>query len=146
MKLNLIIPVVSCMLFISLIIVSQGCKTDEPTADEVFLSKISGEWTASKIAVDDVVLEGAFDGFKLSLTAEKKYVTTNGNAPIWPESGSFALKQVSSIVGFNVLRDDGVEISIKEFSEKRLVLMFHYVSSSGRSSSVTGDYIFELVR
>jgi hypothetical protein len=146
MKLNLIMPVVSCMLLISLIVVSQGCKTEEPTADEVFLNKISGEWTASKISVDDVVLEGAFDGFKLSLTTEKNYTTTNGNAPIWPASGSFTLKQVNSIVGFNMLRDDGVEISIKEFSDKKLVLMFHYVSAGGRSSSVTGDYIFELTK
>jgi hypothetical protein len=146
MKLNQIIAVVSCVLLTSLVVVSQGCKTDEPAADEVFLNKISGEWIASKISVDDVVLEGAFDGFKLSLTTEKKYNTTNGNAPIWPASGSFTLKQVTSIVGFSILRDDGVEISIKEFSDKRLVLMFHYVSTGGRRSSVTGDYIFELVR
>jgi hypothetical protein len=146
MKLNLITPVVSLLLLISMVFAFSGCKTEEPGAEEVFLSKISGEWTATKISVDDVVLEGAFDGFKLSLTAEKKYLTANGNAPIWPVSGSFTLKQVTSIVGFNILRDDGVEISIKEFSDTRLVLMFHYLSTGGRSSSVSGDYIFELTR
>jgi hypothetical protein len=123
-----------------------GCKPDEPSAEELFLEKISGNWTATMVSVDNTVLEGAFDGFALTLKADKTYTSTNGNAPIWPASGTFTAKAVTSSAGFNLVRSDGVEVEVVELTENDLTLRMHYISPDGRSSSVSGDYEFELTK
>jgi hypothetical protein len=117
-----------------------------PTAEETFMTKISGDWLATEITLDDVVIEQAFDGFKLSIKEDKKFSTTNGNDPIWASSGVFTLKSTNSAEIFDFTRDDGVEIKVKEATETSLILAFHYVSDGGRASSVTGDYVFKLVK
>ena len=123
-----------------------GCKPDEPSAEEVFLDKISGNWTAMMVSVDNTVLEGAFDGFAVNFKTDKTFTTTNGNAPIWPASGSFTTKTVTSTAGFNLLRSDGTEVEVVELIDTDLILRFNYVSPGGRSSSVSGDYEFELTK
>jgi hypothetical protein len=129
----------------SLITMFSACK-DDPSAEEIFLGKISGTWAPGVISVDGVVLQGAFSGFTLSFTKDKHYTTTNGNAPIWPASGTFTLTAASAPPGFNILRADGVAVQVLEFTDHKLVLTLHYVSPGGRKSSVTGDYKFELVK
>ena len=123
-----------------------SCKDDEPTAEEIFIGKISYSWTASSILADDVPVNGAFAGFELTINKNKTYATANGNAPIWPASGTFTAKAVSTSTGFNLLRDDGTEIEIEALTDTRLVLKFHYDASGGRRKSVTGNYTFELER
>jgi hypothetical protein len=131
---------------LSVLLVTTGIAAcdDEPTAEEIFLEKLGKVWTADVVTVDDVVLEGAFDGFSITPTKEKTFTTTNGNSPIWPASGSFTLKAVSTGEGFNLIRNDGVEVEVRELTETTLQLKLHYISTGGRSSSVSGDYIFEL--
>ena len=126
--------------------VISGCKPDEPSAEELFLEKISGNWTATMVSVDNTVLEGAFDGFAITIKTDKTYTTSNGNAPIWPASGSFTAKSVTSTSGFNLMRADGVEVEVAELTDNELILRFDYVSPGGRKSSVSGGYVFELTR
>ena len=93
-----------------------SCKQDEPSAEALFLEKISGTWTATLVSVDNTVLEGAFDGFAITIKADKTYTTSNGNAPIWPASGTFTAKAVTSSAGFDLVRSDGVEIEVVELT------------------------------
>lgn len=127
-----------------LVIFMISCKEDEPTAEEIFLGKISHRWTGSSILADDVPVNGAFADFELTLNKNKTYATLNGNSPIWPASGTFTAKAVSTTTGFNLLRDDGTEIEVSELTDSKLVLKFHYDASGGRRKSVTGNYTFEL--
>src|SRR5687767_3118495 len=87
-----------------------ACEEPVPSAEEAFLEKLSGEWSATTVSVDDVVLQGAFDGFEINFTTGKTYTTANGNAPIWPATGSFSTKASTSTVGFDIVRTDGVEV------------------------------------
>lgn len=138
-KLILFLTGLSCMLLLGI----SACE-DEPTAEEKFLEKIGKAWTADVVKLEDVVLEGAFDGFTITFTTDQKFTTANGNNPIWAPSGSFTLKAANTTAGFNLVRNDGVEVKVTELTDTNLVLELHYISTGGRTSSVTGDYVFEL--
>ncbi len=123
-----------------------SCKEDEPTEEEIFLSKIGTSWqlSAEGVVLDDVPVNNVFNGFTISLTTQSSFTTNNGNAPIWPASGTFTLKKVSTTTGFNLLRSDGVEVFVDQLTEQRLVLRFQYVGQGGRTGSVSGEYVFDL--
>ncbi len=123
-----------------------SCKEDEPTEEEVFLSKIGLSWQLSEegVLLDDVPVNNVFNGFTISLTSQSSFSTSNGNAPIWPASGTFTLKKVGTTTGFNLVRSDGVEVFVDQLTEQRLVLRFQYVGQGGRTGSVSGEYVFDL--
>lgn len=130
------------LLFALCIAVIVSCK-EEPSAEEVFLDKISKTWNAKSTSVDGVFVNGAFEKFSLTFAKNKTFTSINGNAPIWPVTGNFTLKPVSSSIGFSIIKSNGVEVIVSELSDKKLILKFQYVVGSGRISSVGGNYIFE---
>jgi hypothetical protein len=120
-----------------------GCK-DDPTAEELFMAKISKHWIATNITLDEVPVNGAFDGFAITIVKDKTFTTENSNAPIWPAASAFTLQKGAVAASFDLLRSDGVEVEVAELTDEKLVLKFRYVSTGGRVSSVTGNYVFEL--
>jgi hypothetical protein len=133
--------------FLMLSIVMMACK-DDPTPEEQFLKRISAQWDASTtgVTLDDVAVNGAFSGFSLTLTDQSAFTTVNGNAPVWPASGSFTLKRTSTTVGFNLVRNDGVEITIDQLTDTKMVLKFQYQGKASRTVSVSGNYVFDLIK
>ncbi len=138
---GLLLSMVSLLTFAS-------CKEDEPTAEELFLAKIGAAWVPSStgVVLDDVPVNKVFSGFVLTLTDQSTFTTTNGNSPVWAASGKFTLKKNSSTAGFALVRDDAVEISVDQLTESVLVLRFQYVGQPGRTKSVGGEYIFDLIK
>lgn len=122
-----------------------SCK-DEISAEEEFLNKVSGTWNASAVgvSVDGVAINGAFNNFSFTIKNDATYTTTNGNSPIWPASGKITVKANSSSVGFEFLRSDDVTVSIQQFTDTKLVLALQYTDPNGRTSSVSGNYVFDL--
>lgn len=133
--------------FSALLFALPACE-DEPSAEEKFLTSIAGKWTPTNIGVslDGVAVNGAFKGFSITLTDQKTFTTTFGNTPIWTASGKFTPKPVSTNVGFSLVRQDGVEISVERPADNRMTLKFQFVSKGSRTSSVSGRYIFDLQR
>lgn len=129
-----------------LILGFSSCNKDELSAEEVFLEKIGHAWSSSTVKLDNVSVDGAFAGFKITLTKDKKFTTSNGNAPIWPASGTFTLQEVTSTPGFNLVRSDGVAVEVQQLTDTSLILTFHYESDGGRATSVSGNYVFELTK
>lgn len=129
-----------------LLLAFTACK-DDPSAEEQFLKRIGAKWDASTtgVTLDGVAVNGAFKNFSITFTDQGTFTTSNGNSPIWPASGKFTLKSTSTSVGFNLVRSDGVEIRIDQLTDTKMVLKFQY-SSSSRTSSVSGNYIFDLVK
>jgi hypothetical protein len=125
-----------------------SCKEDEPTAEELFLAKIGTAWILSStgVALDDVPVNKVFSGFVLTLTDQSTFTTTNGNSPIWASSGKFTLKKNSSTAGFALVRNDAVEVSVDQLTDTKLVLRFQYVGQPGRTKSVGGEYVFDLIK
>lgn len=125
-----------------------SCKDSDPTAEEIFLKQASATWIASSkgVELDGVAVNKVFAGFSITITDQSTFTTTNGNSPIWPASGTFTLKKASSVAGFDFVRNDQVEITVAELTDQKLVLEFSYVGKPGRSSSVSGHYVFDLTK
>lgn len=138
--------VVACLCVLMFVIVfGTGCEGTKNTEEDAFLGKLEGKWTARNVNVDGQFVNGAFAGFSITFV-DKTFTTANGNSPIWPPAGTFSIKEVSSSVGYNLARSDGVEISILELTESTLILQFFYSNANARTNSVGGDYTFELQR
>jgi hypothetical protein len=134
------------MFFFGLPLFFTSCD-DEETEEEKFMKQITGEWLLSDAGVqlDNTDVNGVFDDFSLEIASDKTFATTDGNAPIWPASGSFAIQKTTT--GFTLLRNDGVEVEVEEISKDELMLSFQYVAPVGaRAASVGGNYRFSLVK
>lgn len=130
-----------------LLLTLPSCK-DDPTEEEIFLGKVAAAWVPSTTGVelDNVPVNKVFSGFVLTVTDQAAFTTTNGNSPIWAASGKFTLKKVTTTAGFNLMREDGVEVFIDQMTDAKLVLRFQYVGQPGRLGSVGGEYVFDLER
>ncbi len=142
MKTFFILNIVVCALALTLI---PSCD-DEPTAEEKFLEDISHSWTAEVITLDGMTLTGSFENFQITFKSDMTFTTQNGNDPIWPAAGSFTLESVSSTAGFNLVRSDGVAITVEELAGNVLVLSLQYTAPGGRTASVSGNYEFQFKR
>lgn len=138
---NLILLAISSLMIIQL----SSCK-DEISAEEEFLNKVSGTWNASTVgvSVDGVAINGAFKNFSLTIKNDATYTTSIGNSPIWPVSGKLTVIANTSSVGFKFMRSDGVDVTIQQFAETKLVLGLKYTDPNGRTRSVSGNYVFDL--
>jgi hypothetical protein len=122
-----------------------ACDKDSegPNEEQRFLKKLAGEWTLTTghVSVDGVEVSGSFAGMAIIFTPSKNYSVTNGIPPIWPTSGSFTL-QPKGNSSFDILRDDGVLISISNLADQTVTLSFTYTFAGGRRKSISGDYEF----
>ncbi|MFZ6000676.1 MAG: hypothetical protein ACOYW3_09205 [Bacteroidota bacterium] len=125
-----------------------SCRDPKPSPEEKFLGVMAGSWISSSkgVTLDNVAVNNVFNGFTITFTKESAYTTQNGNAPIWPASGSFTLTSVAGATSFTMKRTDGVEVTIVSPSADKLTLEFQYVGKSSRQNSVSGKYVFDLVR
>lgn len=146
MKISKVIGVGMLMIFAGILMTVSSCK-DDPTAEEIFLKKIALAWKSSSTGVqfDGKDVNGVFKNFTITFTESKTYTTTADNAPVWPGSGKFTLKASAAPTGFSLLRDDGVEVTVDQLTETKLVLKFPYVGKTSRVKSVSGGFVFDLV-
>lgn len=133
------------LLSVPFLLVLPACD-DDPTAEEKFMEQISYTWSATVITLDGAALTGSFENFSITFKNDKTFTTQNGNAPIWPASGSFTLATASSTPGFNLNRSDGVLVTVEELSSNALVLSLQYTAAGGRTASVSGAYEFQLMK
>ncbi|MBK5280098.1 MAG: hypothetical protein JJE09_14665 [Bacteroidia bacterium] len=128
------------------LLTTSSCK-DDPTAEDIFRKKIALAWKSSPTGVqfDGKDVNGVFKDFTITFTEAQTFTTTAGNAPVWAASGKFTIKAASSATGFNLLRDDGLEVIVDKLTDAQLVLKFPYVGKSSRVKSVSGGFVFDLV-
>ena len=137
-----------------LILCLSGCKSDdsqEMTPEQWQVIKLARPWEAADeqfVKLDNVDVSQFFEGFTLMFNTQKNYTTTNGNSPIWPESGTYEFAVVNGSTNIDrLIRNDGTEINILELTENSLKIEFDYSStpSGGRTMGISGGYYFELV-
>lgn len=119
---------------------------EETTAEEKFIKQIAHPWEGSVVTVDGMTLTGAFENFRITFREDRTFTTQNGNAPIWPSSGSFTLEETTTSVGFNLIRSDEVLVEVEQLTDDVLVLRLQYTAGEGRTESVSGNYEFQLTR
>jgi hypothetical protein len=116
-------------------------KTDDPTAQELQLRKLTGKtWVMQSVSVDGVDRSSLFDNMQLTIT-ENTFTTTNGGR-MWPASESW---RFSNTQGTVVERGDQLVINILEVTAVSLKLSLTWTEttfSPGRSKSIAGEYIF----
>jgi hypothetical protein len=122
-------------------------KDDDPSAQEIFLNKLAGDWTltSGKVLLDGMDVTGSFPGLRIVIKKNRTFTTTNPVSPIWPASGSFTLQE-SNGTFTSFLRNDGMSVSIEELTSSSVVLGIQYTSPVGRSNSVSGQYKFYMTR
>lgn len=129
------------------LIALESCGKDEPiveeTQEEVFLSKISGDWKSSTVTLDGKDVSKSFPGLGIVITEAKQITVTNAVPPIWKGTGTFTLQPVGS--SFQLKRDDGVIMTLTQPTAQKLLLKFQYDAAAlgGRVNSVTGEFTFE---
>ena len=117
-------------------------KDDDPDPRDLQIKQLTATWNVSHVENDDENVTAQFSGFTLAISGFN-YQTTNGANP-WPSGGTYSFKgnDLNTII-----RSDGTEISIVELTANTLVLSFNYNSlSNGRTSGITGDFIFSLTK
>lgn len=146
-KYLVVFKVMMLVVAVGFLLTISSCKKDDPTAEEIFRKKIALAWKSSAVGVqfNSKDVNGVFKDFTITFTESQTYTTTVGNTPVWPASGKFTLKATSSSTGFSLVRDDGVEVTVDQLTEAKLVLKFPYVGKSSRVGSVSGGYVFDLV-
>jgi hypothetical protein len=118
---------------------------NEPSAKEVFIKDISKKWKPSPNGVmfKGQQVNGVFNTFTVTFAKGLTYSTTDGQDPVWKASGKFTVEKATNAVGFSIVRDDGVIITVDELTDTKLILKFDF--TAGRLNSVSGGYVFELV-
>ena len=130
----------------AILLMLTGCRKEDPkpslTESEkatALLTSGSG-WVIQTVLVDGVDNTALFAGLKLSYTATD-YSTVNGGV-IWPASGTW---KFTDDTGKNILRSDGMPITLNEITSTKLVLGLTWSKTTlagGRENSVAGNHVF----
>jgi hypothetical protein len=103
-----------------------------------------GAWNLDVVTVGGVDRTSVYEGLTISFTAAG-YTAMNGGS-VWPSTGTW---QFTNDDGTTIARNDGVDISIAEIAEDRLVLSLLWDKTTygpGRIKSVEGQHVFNLSR
>lgn len=141
-KIKLIFSLVAIAMAVAGMLSCESEKDGEPDAQAELLKSLAGTWTVHSVLKDNVDVTDAFAGMAITFSADKKFTVTAPVSPIWPASGTFTLAKTSS--WFEILREDGVDITISNLQPNVLILSFDYVASNARQQSVSGEFIFSL--
>lgn len=128
-----------------------GCgdddRGDQNTQESGFLKALSGKWTVERVTLDAIDVTFLFEEMTLSINSNKSYNAFKGLTPYWPEEGTFELAADPNSDNYKMIRDDGVELFVTALSDAELqVKMFYSPKTSGRVSSVAGEYQFNFKR
>jgi len=131
----------------AVLLVVSACSNDEagPTAEEKFLASLGGTWQVSNVILDNDNVSDEFDGLALSFTEEQTFTVTNPVGNIWPASGLFELQETTGDI-FDLVRDDGVVMSVDQLTENSLVISFAFDSAPGRLKGLAGEYTFTFTK
>ncbi|WP_436517117.1 hypothetical protein [Ekhidna sp. To15] len=147
----------AALVFASLVIFMScggGGSDPAPSKGETQAGKISSNWSVSSVRDPDGSTSG-WDNFTLRISGTSEgsdgiwggdYTVTNvpsGLEDVWnPSGGTWKFKSASN-VGV-LVRDDGVEISVTSSDDSSSLDLEFIISGAGRTSSVNGDWLFEL--
>ncbi len=124
--------------------VTQGCNDDDDDIDplQTRLAELTGTWQLGSVLNDANDVSDQFQGFMLTLNADKTFFTTNGGNA-WPATGSFDF--VDDNIN-QILRSDDIAITIADVTTNSLQLTFMQNAITGRTQGITGSFSFSLIK
>jgi hypothetical protein len=134
------------LLIISVALLSQSCKKDDPKSESDRVQELlaANTWQLQEVTIDNAEEEVLFAGMTLQFT-NTTYTTTNGGV-VWPATGTWEFKDASAKT---ILRSDGLEIAITEITATSLKLSLVWTEDTigeGRVGSIAGDHVFSFVK
>ena len=144
MKINQ--KLLSLMLACGLLVISSCDGSEESTAEEEFLRKLSGTWALRQVQLNGMDMTDYFPDMTLTVNADETYSVLHPVSPIWPAGGTYTLQASANADLFDILRSDGVLITVTELSGNMLRYTVPYESASGRMNEISGDYEFTMER
>jgi len=135
------IKLLMSLLFVLSLFMLTNCGKETPLteAEKVTAVLASGQWKMNSASVDGTDQSSVYQGLTLNFTATG-FTSTNGE-PIWPATGTW---QFTNDNARAMKRNDGVEVSINESTDSKLVLQMSWSKTtlgSGRINSVGGQHI-----
>jgi len=135
------IKLLMSLLFVLSLFMLTNCGKETPLteAEKVTAVLASSQWKMNSALVDGTDQSSVYQGLTLNFTATG-FTSTNGE-PIWPATGTW---QFTNDNARAMKRNDGVEVSINESTNSKLVLQMSWSKTtlgSGRINSVGGQHI-----
>jgi hypothetical protein len=123
-----------------------GCGKDEkgPETDRVRKLLTASNWKVQSVSIDGTDRTSSFTGLTVKFT-DTQFTTTQGGLE-WPASGIWTFVDDGGKV---IVRGDGIEITIQEISDIKLVMNFNWSETTlgpGRLSSTSGGHVFTFVK
>lgn len=138
------------ILFLTIIIAACGPENPaDPSPEQQQLEKLTKTWIASSVTFNGSENRTTdWDGFSLTITANKSYSTSSAFSPgPWPSSGAWTFEMNGDTPNINkIIRSDGLEVAIS-VSATNLTLTFNYDNSThngGRFEAINGEYVFSM--
>jgi hypothetical protein len=131
------------MVCVALMTTFSGCNKDEAESAEARTERLlkSATWKLNRLTVDGVDRTGLYTG--MILTAGAGTYTVQHGEPVWPASGAWQLIDDKTID-----RDNGFTVKIEKLDENGLTLSLVWTKTTyeaGRSQSVSGNHVFEMI-
>lgn len=133
------------LLAITFSVISCSEEDDKKTKEESFLSTLSGTWQTDAVALDNEDVTEEFNDMTITFKEDQTFTVQNPVGNIWGSAGTFTFEEGSGD-NFNLLRDDGVLVTVSQLTETTLVFFMQFDSAPGRTRGLAGEYIFEMKR
>jgi len=122
-----------------------GGDTPAPVVDptQEIIDALSKTWSVSSVTLDNADVTTDWNGFALTFDSSKGYTATalnNESILVWPASGSYSFPNANNTN--QILRNDGVEITLSNVTETSATLSFQITGRNGRTEGLIGQWVF----
>ena len=122
-----------------------GGDTPAPVVDptQEIIDALTKTWSVSSVTLDNTDVTTDWNGFTLTFDSSKGYSATALNAEsilVWPASGSYSFPNANNTN--QILRNDGVEITLSNVTETSATLSFQITGRNGRTEGLIGQWVF----
>lgn len=124
-----------------------GKDTPAPIVDptQEIIDALTKTWSVTSVQLDNADVTGDWSSFTLTFDNSKGYSATVLNAEsilVWPANGSYSFPNASN--ANQVLRNDGVEITLSNVTKTSATLTFNILGRNGRIDGLIGEWVFEM--
>lgn len=114
-------------------------------ATEEVIEALSKKWTTKSVTLDNVDVTADWSVFTLTFSQTQNYtasVLSSESILVWPAGGSYTFPNTNNAK--QILRDDGVQITISNITETAATLTFSITGRNGRTDGLIGEWVFEM--
>lgn len=139
------------ILLLSIIVFFTNCGGDgatdpAPVVDplQATIEGLAKTWASAQVTLDGATVSDDWSGVSFSFTQNKSFSVTGlstENGLIWPSSGTYSFPDANKPL--KILRNDGIEITLKNLTETSVDVSFTIDGrTGGKTLGLSGNYTF----